>query len=136
MFNLEVIFLDIVERIFELADKQFPEQREFAAAIGVTPSIVSEWRRRKSASYVKRLEKISHVLGTTPQYLLSGGKSEEDATSKEPRSDAVSEDDMKAAFWGGDKDLSPEDLDAMWGDVKRFAAFIAQQKRQEKQQHD
>ena len=80
-----MIFLDIVERIFELADKQFPEQREFAAAIGVTPSIVSEWRRRKSASYVKRLEKISHVLGTTPQYLLSGGKSEEDTASKESR---------------------------------------------------
>ena len=51
-------------------------------------------------------------------------------------SDTISEDDLKAAFWGGDKDLSQEDLDAMWSDVKRFAAFIAQQKRQEKQQHD
>ena len=77
MFDLEVISLDIVDRIFELADEQFLEQRDFAAAIGVTPSIVSEWRRRKSASYVKRLEIISQVLGTTPQYLLSGEKSEE-----------------------------------------------------------
>lgn len=127
---------DIVDRMFELVDKKFKEQKDFAAAIGVDASHISRWRNRKSSSYVKRLEKISHVLGTTPQYLLSGGKSEEDATSKEPRSDAVSEDDLKAAFWGGDKDLSPEDLDAMWGDVKRFAAFIAQQKRQEKQQHD
>lgn len=81
MFDLEVIFLDIVERIFKLADEQFPEQREFAAAIGVTPSIVSEWRRRKSASYVKRLEKISQVLGTTPQYLLSGDTSEDVSAS-------------------------------------------------------
>ena len=72
-----MISLDIVDRIFELADEQFLEQRDFAAAIGVTPSIVSEWRRRKSASYVKRLEIISQVLGTTPQYLLSGEKSEE-----------------------------------------------------------
>lgn len=76
-----MIFLDIVERIFKLADEQFPEQREFAAAIGVTPSIVSEWRRRKSASYVKRLEKISQVLGTTPQYLLSGDTSEDVSAS-------------------------------------------------------
>lgn len=127
---------DIVDRMFRLVDTKFKEQKDFAAAIGVDASHISRWRNRKSSSYVKRLEKISRVLGVTPQYLLSGGTSEEDATSKEPRSDAVSEDDLKAAFWGGDKDLSPEDLDAMWGDVKRFAAFIAQQKRQEKQQHD
>ena len=124
-----MIFLDIVERIFELADKQFPEQREFAAAIGVTPSIVSEWRRRKSASYVKRLEKISHVLGTTPQYLLSGGKSEEDATSKEPRSDAVSEDDLKAAFFEGGEDLTQEEMDELWEDAKDYIQYKLEQRR-------
>lgn len=127
---------DIVDRMFKLVDTKFKEQKDFAAAIGVDASHISRWRNRKSSSYVKRLEKISQVLGTTPQYLLSGGTSEEDTASKESRADAVSEDDLKAAFWGGDKDLSPEDLDAMWGDVKRFAAFIAQQKRQEKQQDD
>lgn len=127
---------DIVDRMFRLVDTKFKEQKDFAAAIGVDASHISRWRNRKSSSYVKRLEKISRVLGVTPQYLLSGGTSEEDAASKESRADEVSEDDFKAAFWGGDKDLSPEDLDAMWGDVKRFAAFIAQQKRQEKQQHD
>lgn len=127
---------DIVDRMFRLVDTKFKEQKDFAAAIGVDASHISRWRNRKSSSYVKRLEKISRVLGVTPQYLLSGGTSEEDAASKESRADEVSEDDLKAAFWGGDKDLSPEDLDAMWGDVKRFAAFIAQQKRQEKQQHD
>lgn len=41
---------------------------------------------------------------------------------------------MKAAFWGGDKDLSQEDLDAMWADVKNFAAFVAEKKKREKQQ--
>ena len=37
-----------------------------------------------------------------------------------------------AAFWGGDKDLSPEDMDAMWQDVENFAAFVAQKKKEEK----
>ena len=40
---------------------------------------------------------------------------------------------MMAAFWGGEKDLSQEELDAMWNDVERFAAFLAEKKRQEKQ---
>ena len=39
---------------------------------------------------------------------------------------------IKAAFWGGEKDLSQEDLEDMWNDVERFAAFLAEKKRQEK----
>jgi len=46
----------------------------------------------------------------------------------------ASEQQLKAAFWGGDKDLSQEDLDAMWADVKNFAAFVAEKKKREKQQ--
>jgi hypothetical protein len=45
----------------------------------------------------------------------------------------ISVDDIKAAFWGGDKDLSKEDLDAMWNDVKNFADFVAQKKKLENQ---
>ena len=41
-----------------------------------------------------------------------------------------------AAFWGGDQDLTEEDKKAMWADVKNFAAFVAQQKKQEKQRND
>lgn len=72
MLFVEVIPLDPVKRIFALVDKKYSEQRDFAADLGIAPSVVSAWRCRKSSSYVKRLEKISAVLGTTPQYLLTG----------------------------------------------------------------
>jgi len=58
--------------MFKLVDAKYSQQQQFAADIGVHPTRVSEWRKRKSASYVKRLEIISKVLDTTPQYLLSG----------------------------------------------------------------
>ena len=64
--------MDTVDRIFDLVDQQYKEQRDFARAIGVTPSIVSEWRRRKSASFHKRLPQIAATLGTTAEYLLTG----------------------------------------------------------------
>lgn len=67
-----VMQMDIVDRIFQLADKQYPEQRDFASRIGVVPSVVSAWRSRKSASYNKRLPEIADLLGTTPEYLLTG----------------------------------------------------------------
>ena len=43
--------MDTIERIFALADEKFPEQQEFASALGVTPSIVSQWRNRVTKSY-------------------------------------------------------------------------------------
>ena len=44
---------------------------------------------------------------------------------------------MKAGLVSqGEKDLTQEDLDAMWDDVERFAAFVAQKRREEKEKHD
>lgn len=65
---------DVVERLFALVDKKYPEQKAFAAELGITPSIVSEWRRGKSASFanVKYISRIAEILGTTTEYLLTG----------------------------------------------------------------
>lgn len=64
--------MDTVERIFELVDEKYAEQKDFAADIGVAPARVSEWRNRKSTSYAKYLSKIAVVLDTTTDYLVSG----------------------------------------------------------------
>ena len=125
----------VAERLFALVDEQYKEQKAFAAAIGETPSKVSQWRMGITKSYHKRLPQIAEALGTTTEYLLTGEGPKKKSAPAVSDSDTISEDDIKAAFWGGDKDLSPEDLDAMWGDVKRFADFIAQQKKREKQQN-
>ena len=67
--------MDIVDRIFELVDEKFKEQKDFASALGVPAPRVSEWRKRKSSSYQRCLAKIAEVLGTTTDYLLSGESS-------------------------------------------------------------
>ena len=64
--------MNTAERLFELVDRQFKEQKDFAIAIGVKPQRVSEWRLGKSASYQKRLPEIAQVLGTTVDYLVNG----------------------------------------------------------------
>lgn len=78
--------MDIVDRIFELVDQRFVEQKDFAAALGIDVNLPSRWRNRKSKSYQKHIEKIAVVLDTSVEYLLTGasapapaGLSEEDA---------------------------------------------------------
>ena len=68
--------LDTADRIFELVDKRYQEQRDFAADLGVGPTMVSAWRNKKSESYMKRLTQIAQLLNTTIEYLLTGEKKE------------------------------------------------------------
>ena len=66
--------MDIIDRIFELVDKQFKEQKDFATAVGVSDNTDSNCRRRISASCTKskHLTRIAEVLGTTTDYLTAG----------------------------------------------------------------
>ncbi|OUQ61452.1 hypothetical protein B5E56_01745 [Flavonifractor sp. An112] len=66
--------MDIVDRIFLLVDKIYPEQRQFAEDLGIPAPRISEWRRRKSTSYNKRLSQIAAVLNTSVEYLLTGNE--------------------------------------------------------------
>ena len=74
--------MDVIDRLFELVDQQFKEQKDFAAAIGVPAPRVSLWRKRKSASYQRCLSQIAKVLGTTTEYLLTGAGAKTKAAPK------------------------------------------------------
>ena len=79
--------MDIIDRIFELVDKQFKEQKDFASAVGVSDDTVSNWRRRVSASCTKskHLARIAEVLGTTTDYLNYGTRPENKHLTDEER---------------------------------------------------
>lgn len=64
--------MDTVSRIFELVDRQFKEQRDFAKAIDIPSNVVSNWRCGRSGSYNKYLPVIANALGVSVEYLLTG----------------------------------------------------------------
>lgn len=64
--------MDTIARVFELVDRQFKEQQDFAAAIGISSKVVSSWRSGRIKSYQKHLPVIANVLGTSVEYLLTG----------------------------------------------------------------
>lgn len=69
-----MVKLETVDRIFDLASKMFRDQKDFAAALGVSTTMVSAWRRGISQSYKRRLPQIAEVLNTTAGYLLGEEK--------------------------------------------------------------
>ena len=125
--------LDTATRIFELVDTQFKEQKEFAAAIGVSDKIVSQWRVGTTRSYRSRIATIAEVLGTTTEYLLTGeGPKKRGARPLVSESDTVSEDTIKAAFFEGGEDLTHEEMDELWEDAKDYIQYKLDQRRRRK----
>ena len=90
------------ERIFEVADEIFTEQKDFAVALGVSASLVSQWRKGITKSFVKYLPQIAEVLNTTVQWLITG-EGEKDRTAV-----AINGNDRSVEFAKLFQELTPE----------------------------
>ncbi len=126
--------MDAIDRIFELVDQKYKDQKDFADALGVIPAQVSKWRNRKSSSYRKYLPEIAVLLDTSTEYLLTGeGPKRKEAPSGSGEG-TITEEDIKAAFFNGaDPTLTPEERDAMWEDAQEYFRFkIAQRRRKQR----
>ena len=128
---MEVIPTDTGDRIVELVDGKFKEQKDCASVLGVPAPRVSEWRKRKSASFQRCLPQIAEALGTTTEYLLTGNGPQKRGVVYD--SDAISEDDIKAAFFEGAEDLTKEEMDALWADARDYMRYKLEQRRKQQQ---
>lgn len=79
---------------------------------------------KKGVFPADRLAKIASYLDVTTDYLLTGEDKKEAPTQEDERE--ISDDDIMFALWGDSDDVGKDDLD----DVKRYAAFVRERKRQ------
>lgn len=57
--------MKLIEKIFELVDKKYKDQKDFAKEVNVSASTVSKWRNDDSKSYNHKLPEIAKALGVT-----------------------------------------------------------------------
>ena len=123
----------MANRIKALRQEKGIKQVELARAVSVSQAALSGYETGRYEPDFATLKKIADYFAVSVDYLL--GHDEPPSPSGSGTA-PVDREQIMAAFWGGDQDLTDEDKEAMWADVKNFAAFIAQKKKQEKQQHD
>lgn len=129
-----------MNRLKELRLKHgYKTQKDLADNLFVNQTAVSQWERGVTVPSSQMLFKLSELYGESIDYILGIDDKANDPSSRDTQSKQNSssqKETIQAAFWGGEKDLSQEDLDAMWNDVSRFAAFLVNQKKQEKGKND
>lgn len=109
--------------------KQLCDQRNISVYractdIGLNRSAVNKWKNggKPNGSTAARL---ADYFGVTTDYLL--GQSEEKTPADKLR--VVSDEEIKFALFGGDGEIT----DAMFDEVKQFAAFVKQREAGKKE---
>lgn len=95
-----------------------------AAKIGFNRASVTAWKNKGTAPRQELLVKIADFFQVSTDYLL------ELEPEKKPAGDGgreINDAELKFALWGDCADMSDEDL----ADVRRYAAFIRERKKEQ-----
>ena len=104
------------ERYSALCKEHDETPNSVAKKIGASSGSVTAWKKGTDPRNAT-LAKIADFFGVTTDYLL--GKESEKAPAESGKR-SVSDDDIKFALFGGDGEIT----DAMFEEVKNFAAFV------------
>ena len=94
-------------------------QRQLAEKLGVGNTSISNWEKGLSRPDADMIQKLCDVLRLQPNEIYGTTEQKQVSGTGKP---AVSDEDIKFALFGGDGEIT----DAMFDEVKRFAAFLKQ----------
>ncbi|WP_418779307.1 helix-turn-helix domain-containing protein [Intestinimonas sp.] len=118
----------LYESILSLCSERGIRGGKMCVDLGLSKSLMTDLKSgRKKGITAETAQKIAEYFGVSVDRVLSGPDTEK--APSENGEGKVDEADLKAAFWGGEKDLSPEELDEMWEDVKEYARYKMEQRR-------
>lgn len=104
--------------------KGYQTQQSLADALGVAQSTVANWEAGRREPNYETTVRLADFFCVSVDYLM--GRSDASAL---PDADAG----LKAALWGGESDLTEEEMDELWADVREYAAYKAQQCRRRRE---
>lgn len=113
---------DMYRKIDELLAQRGISGGKMSADLGMSRSFMTELRKGRAKSVkLETAQKIADYLGVSVEYLLDGDEKNAPAHGKR-----VSDEDIKFALFGGDGEIT----DAMYEEVKRFAAYVKQRENE------
>lgn len=116
----------LYDRITELCKAKGVSGSRMCLDLGLSKSTLSDIKSgRKKGISTTTAQKMAAYLGVSVDYLL--GEEEKENVPTETGARAVTDDDIKFALFGG----SGEITDAMYEEVKQFAAFVKNRGRKD-----
>ena len=99
-------------------------QRQLADSLGVSNTSISNWEKGLSRPDADMIQKLCTYFSLQPNYFY-GTENAPAETGKR----TISDEEIKFALFGGDGEIT----DAMYDEVKRFAAFLKEREAGKKE---
>lgn len=103
-------------------------QAEAADKLGITAQAISNFERGINGIENSLLLRMCAIYNTSMSSILGEDYEQNEKAPADTDKRSVSDDDIKFALFGGDGDIT----DAMYDEVKRFAAYIKQREADKK----
>lgn len=118
-YETKKLFSENLTRLLRASGKT---QSDFAKDIKVSESTVSSWCNGEKMPRMDKIEWMASYFNVPITSLIEQGG------ALSTRRDDI----IKAAFWGGEKELDEKDIDELWEDARAYIAFKTQQRKQRK----
>ena len=115
------------DRFKLLCDQKGVSCNKAALEIGLSNATPTKWKKTNATPSGETLDKIAAYFGVSTDYLL--GKENKKAPTEDGER-SVSDDDIKFALFGGDGEIT----DAMYNEVRNFAAYVKQREDNKKKE--
>lgn len=107
---------DLYDRISMLCDRKGVSRFQMCKDTGLSPGFMTDLKMgRQESISSKKAAKVAEYLGVSVEFLLYGKESEAPPI--------LSEDEIKAAFFGGEQNLTEEEIEQLWQETKDYIAF-------------
>lgn len=117
--------MTFLERLTYLINKKGITKNKFLNDLKLGKNSFINWEQRGNIPSGDVLIKIANYFDVSIDYLLGNTDIKEKASDNTKH--VISEDDIKFALFGGDKDITDE----MYEEVKQFAQFVLNRKKNE-----
>ncbi|MBR2890522.1 MAG: helix-turn-helix transcriptional regulator [Oscillospiraceae bacterium] len=104
-------------------------QQQIADQMGIDKSTYCGYETGKRQPDLTKLKQLSQILGISGDALLETGFAQKEAPAGSGER-SVSDDEIKFALFGGSGDIT----DAMYEEVRRFAAFVKLREAEKKKE--
>ena len=113
------------DRFKQLCEQKGVSCNKAALEIGLSNATPTKWKKTGATPIGETLDKIAAYFGVSTDYLL-GKEGKKAPTVSGERS--MSDEELKFALWGNCQDIDDADLE----DVRRYAAFVRERKKEKK----
>lgn len=117
------------DRYQAMCQKRGVSPSKAAAEIGLNKASVTNWKKNGYTPRADVLQRIADYFGVSADYLIGSPEKQKEPAPIEGDRHRVSDDDVKFALFG-DAEID----DAVLDEVKRFAQFARDQRRQKEPQ--